>query len=94
MKAWKIRKARKKLAKWNDYIVSEASKVFGAPYERMVNRTFKAKCAEHALRRVLKLWERKNHCFHEFDYYNFPTTRKWGKFEVFSVQENFYYYFR
>jgi hypothetical protein len=23
MKAWKIRRARKKLAKWNDYIVSE-----------------------------------------------------------------------
>lgn len=77
MKAWKIRKARKKLAKWNDYIVSEATKLFGVPYKQMGSRTFKAECAEHALRRAINRWEHENHCFHQFSGYNFPTTRRW-----------------
>ena len=54
MKAWKIRRARKKLAKWNDYIVSESSDLFGGPYKQMGGRSFKAECAESAIRRALK----------------------------------------
>jgi hypothetical protein len=98
MEAWKIRKARKKLAKWNDYIVSESSDLFGGPYNPMGSRTFKAQCAESAIRRALKLWERVHHRFHNKGASNScglsPTTRQWGRFEVVNVQENFAYYFR
>jgi len=98
MEAWKIRRARKKLTKWNDYIVSESSYVFGAPYKQMGGRTFKAECAESAIRRALRHWERQYHRFHDrgaSDLCNLsPTTRRFGRFEAVNVQKNFAYYFR
>ena len=86
MKAWKIKRARKKLAKWNEYIVSETSDLFGGPYKNMCGRTFKAECAESAIRRALKHWEREHHRFHDKGASDLcslsPTTRQWGRFEA------------
>ena len=98
MRAWKIKRARKKLAKWNEYIVSETSDLFGGPYKNMCGRTFKADCAESAIRRALKHWEREHHRFHDKGASDLcglsPTTRQWGRFEAVNVQKNFAYYFR
>ena len=98
MKAWKIKRARKKLVKWNEYIVSETSDLFGGPYKNMCGRTFKADCAESAIRRALKHWEREHHRFHDKGASDLcslsPTTRQWGRFEAVNVQKNFAYYFR
>jgi hypothetical protein len=98
MKAWKIKRARKKLAKWNEYIVSETSDLFGGHYKNMCSRTFKADCAESAIRRSLKHWERKHHRFHDKGASDLcslsPTTHQWGRFEAVNIQKNFAYYFR
>ena len=86
----RYKRAKKKWSEYGSYNVYENV----GKYELMFSESFKASCAEHALRRALKKWRRKHHRFHDYDSDYFRgCTKLFGRFGVYDIKGKFFYYY-
>ena len=98
MKARHIRRLRKVVGKYKQYLVIPSGGLFGEFMPLTETRTnlynFKAESPVRAIRKFLRWYFRKNKQHHEFAF-DAPfdeTTETWGKFKVIDMKGYTKYY--